>query len=258
MSAKTTETDQSPVAQTAASAFFEGFAAPWHGFLFMRRNPSLWPYAAMPILLNVVISVFVLALLVLSVIVFSVYIHPSFPEGAKGLSLEIASIVLLLILAIGIAAAVWMLLGGILCGYYYEKLAREVELKLGTRPEDLKEIGLRYQIADTFRDFSALAVVNAGLLFVHCIPVLGSIVGVCGALYFNCYIFGVDYFDFPLALRGMRRKEKREFIRRHRSHTLGLGAVVVLFNLVPVFGAVILTTAAIGAVLLHRRLNPRD
>lgn len=67
-----------------------------------------------------------------------------------------------------------------------------------------------------------------------------------------------DYFDFPLSLRGKRRQEKREFTRRHRAHTLGLGATVFMVSFVPVVGSLILATAAVGAVLLYRRLEPQS
>ena len=34
-----------------------------------------------------------------------------------------------------------------------------------------------------------------------------------------------------------------------------MGAVVLLFNFIPIFGSIILTTAVVGSVLLHRRLS---
>ena len=250
------EVDQDEPAKTAAAAFREGFAVPWNGFRYMNRHPSLWRYGVIPILLNLLITIFVLALLILGVIAFATYLHPKFAAGWFGVFLEILCAIGLFVLAIGVAAGTWVLLQGILCGHYYGKLAREVELQLGMRPEDIREISLGYHILDALRDFFALAGINTAFLMLNCIPVFGSIIALCGALYFNCYIFGRDYLDYPLALRGMRRKEKHQFARQHRAHTLGLGAVVLLFNLIPILGAVVLTTAATGAVLLYRRLKP--
>lgn len=105
-------------------------------------------------------------------------------------------------------------------------------------------------------DSAALAAINLGFLSMNCVPVIGSIVGLCGALYFDCMILGRNFLAFPTGLRGMRRREIREFCRRPRYHSLGLGAAVLLFSLIPLVGAVLLTTAATGAVLLHRRLMP--
>ena len=161
----------------------------------------------------------------------------------------------LIAMAAALGVGAWVMLNGILCGHYHGRLARQVELRLGMRPEDMKELSLRYQVGDTLRDFGALLVINGGFLLLNFVPVLGTVVGTAGALYFDSFIFGMDYLDFPLALRGLRRAEKRAFGRRHRAHTVGLGAAIFLFNLVPVVGSVVLSTAAAGAVLLHRRLQ---
>jgi uncharacterized protein involved in cysteine biosynthesis len=164
----------------------------------------------------------------------------------------------LLAVALALAAGTWLVLNGILCGHYHGKLARQVELLLGMRPEDMKELSFRYQVADTFRDLGALLVINTGFLLLNVVPVIGTIVGTAGALYCNCFVFGMDYLDFPLSLRGLRRAEKRAFGKRHRGHTVGLGAAVFACNFVPIVGSVALSTAAAGAVLLHRRLRAAE
>lgn len=222
----------------------------------MSRHHRLWRYGVAPLLLNLVITglMLVLLVLVLAVIVGKTRFHTWFVENDYAIFWEILAVCGLIVLTLGLVLAIWKLLEGILCGHFYGKLAQEVELQIGTPPEDLKEIPFRYQVVDSVRDFAALAAINIGFLTLNCIPVLGSIVGLCGALYFDCLILGRDFLEFPTGLRGMRRNEIREFCRRHRSHTLGLGAAVLVFSLIPLVGAVLLTTAATGAVLLHRRL----
>jgi uncharacterized protein involved in cysteine biosynthesis len=65
---------------------------------------------------------------------------------------------------------------------------------------------------------------------------------------------GLDFFDYPLSLRGKRRAEKRLFGRQHRPCVLGTGTAVAMLSLVPLLNALLLTTAVTGAVLVHRRL----
>jgi len=249
------QADPPPAAATPLAAFRQGLAAPWDGFRYMSRHPSLWRFGLLPVLLNLLITLFVFVLLAGAAVAFAVYLHPKFPQSALGVVLEILCGIGLFIVVVAAAVAAWMLFQGILCGHYHGKLALEVELQLGTRREDLKEIEFRYQVVDSLRDLAGLAAVNAACLLANIVPVLGSILGLCGALYYDCYLFGTDYLDFPLALRGLRRSEKRAFTRRHRAHTLGLGAAILLLSFVPVLGAVLLTTAATGAVLLHDRLQ---
>jgi CysZ protein len=161
----------------------------------------------------------------------------------------------LLVVALALALGAYVVLNGILCGHYHGRLAERLERELGLAPEAIRQISLRYQVTDAFGDLGFLTRVNAALLLLHLVPGVGTLAAAAGSLYFTALTLGSDYLDFPLALRGMRRAEKRAFIRGHRPHALGLGAAVLLLALVPVLGSFVLATAAAGAVLLHRRLT---
>jgi uncharacterized protein involved in cysteine biosynthesis len=204
---------------TLARAFVEGFVAPFAGFRYMCRHPELWRYGVVPILLNLFITVFVFGLLILGVVAFVTYLHPKFPASWLGVLGEIVCAIVSLGLAIGAAAATWMLMQGILCAHFYERLERHVEIQLGTSMEDLKDIPLSYQIVDALRDTGVLLAINTVCLMLNCIPVLGSIVWLVVAIYFDSYIFGRAYLDFPLQLSGMRSLERRTlpngFVRTH-------------------------------------------
>lgn len=236
------------------AAFREGFLAPWEGLQFMNRCPRLWKFGALPILLNLLITAFVLVMLILAGVWYAHALHPRFAASWWQRGLEALVILALFAVVIALALAAWLLLQSILCGYFYGKLARQVELQLGLRPEEIKEVSFGREIIDGVRDVSVLLAVNAGLLLFHIVPVVGSVIAVGGSLYFDCWVLGLDYFEYPLGLRGKARAEMRQFCRAHRPQTLGLGAAVLLMALLPVISAVFLTTAATGAVLLHRRL----
>jgi CysZ protein len=247
-----------PPAISFWEAFREGFSAPRYGWAYLMDHRRLWWYALIPILLNLVITS--LALLVfLALVVGAMFcLHPLFPAGWGWLVIEILGGLGLLVLAVAAALATWLLLQGILCGHFYGKLARQVELSLGTPAESLKDLALGQQVVDTLLDVGSLIGVNVGLLALHVIPVLGSIAGLLGTLWFDCLLFGREYFEYPLGLRGSRRREIVAFTRQHRSQTLGLGVAAFVANLLPVVGAVVLSTAVVGGVLLHRRLAVAD
>lgn len=237
------------------AAFREGMAVPWEGFKYMGRHPSLWRHGAIAVALNLLITGFLLFLLVLVAIAFITRIHPLFPAGWTWLLLEVFSGITMVVLALGLSIATWMLLQGILCGYFYSKLARQVEIQLGADAKELQEVKFTFHLADALRDVAALLGMNAAFLCLHIVPVIGSIAAVGGSLYYDCYLLGSDYLDFPLELRGRDRTARSQFAKRHRPQVLGLGAIVLLISLVPIIGSVLLTTAATGAVLLHRRLE---
>jgi uncharacterized protein involved in cysteine biosynthesis len=167
---------------------------------------------------------------------------------------EVASITALVLIALAITAAAWLLLQSVSCGYFYERLARSVEMQLGVSSGELRDVPVPAMVLDALLDFCVLLGMNAALLFLNCIPLLGSLIALWIALLLDSLLFGGEYLGYPLMLRGMRRRERRQFVSRHRMHTTGLGAAVLLLNLIPVVGAIGLTTAVTGSVLLHRKL----
>jgi CysZ protein len=241
-------------ARSIAAAFGQGLSAPWLGFRYMARHLGLWRYGVIPVLLNLLIATLLLVVLVGLAVLFFGKLHPWFDDGRLWRLAEILFGLLLLAAVLGLALVAWLVLQGILCGHFYSKLARQVELQLGVRPGEIKELPFSYQVADTLRDVGFLAVANTACIAVQIVPGIGSVLGLCAGYYFNCFTFGLDYLDHPLALRGMRRREKRAFAKRHRAHTLGLGTAVLAITLLPLINAILLTTAVTGAVLLHRRL----
>jgi CysZ protein len=249
-----------PLATTRLGRFREGAAAPWVGLTFLNSRRSLWKYAAAPIVANLFITAFVVAFLVLALVWSISVVHPWFSGAtAKWVAparwvAELMIAALLLILFLGIAFLLWKLLTGVLCGYFYEMLAKRVEEELGVTPGELRGLSFKYQVFDTCYDLAALLAIHAAFFIVGLIPLVGAPLAVVGDFSFTWFLFGADYLDFPLALRGWRRPDKRRFCREHLPHTLGLGAVVFLLQLIPLVGALFLTTAVVGAVLLHRRL----
>jgi len=236
-------------------ALHEGFTAPWAGLRYLAKNPALWRYGALPIVVNLLITGLLLAVLMCAGVYFCVAIHPKFGEGWLWLFAEISVATMLAIVVLAITAAAWLLLQSILCGFFYDRLARQVEIQLGIPPEQLKNVSLFSQTVDTLRDVRQLLLINAGCFAVQFIPAVGPVLGLCGSYYFTSYLLGLEYFDYPLALRGRRRAEKLDFAHRHRFHVIGLGTAVAVLVILPIINALFLTTAVIGAVLLHKRLH---
>lgn len=250
-----------PAPTTWWGRFREGAAAPWRGLKFLNRRPALWRYAVAPAAINLFITGAVLVLLVLSATWVLRIVHPWFQSEAStsyALALRAAEIVVavvLVITCIGAAVVAWKVLTGILCGYYYGILSKHVEEELGVAAGELCDLSLRYQAIDTAYDLTSLLTVHAAFFAVGLLPLVGGPLALVGDLTLTWFILGLDYLDFPLAMRGWRRREKRQFGRRNFPHTLGFGAVVMLMQFVPVIGSLFLTTAVVGAVLLHRRLQ---
>jgi CysZ protein len=237
------------------AGFAAGFAAPWAGFRYMNRHPALWRHGVLPIACNLLLSVLLLAGLVYASVRAFGWIDGLFPPSAWWIPLEVLAGIVLAAAVVAVSIAAWIVFQGIFCGYFYSRLAREVEIQLGLKPEQMREVPLLYQVVDALLDLGVLTTVALGCLLIGLVPVVGPVAAVAIGGYFDCFVFGMDYLDYPQALRARGRRGQRSFARRHRGQTLGLGASVMLITFVPLLNSVLLTTAAVGAVLLYRRLE---
>jgi len=251
-----------PPAGTATGRFVEGFSVPLQGLRFLNQNRALWRLAILPIIFNVLITGLILFVLFGIIGWFLSEMHPRITEGLSGgwwwLAVTGEAIAGLILLAIcGVAAVLtWKVLSGVLCGYFHGQLAEKVERILGVDEEKLVSISWVQELIDTVLGLTLLIVVNVFLLSLNVIPLIGGVVAVVSSLTFTWYLLGVDYFGFPLSLRGVRRLDQFAFGRRNRMHNLGLGCVVFWCEFVRIIGGVVLSTAVVGAVMLRRRINP--
>lgn len=255
-----------------ATNYYSGLRTAIDGYQFMKKNPKLWRYAALPTAINIILTLASFAALIWVGISINEYISESWTFTASAdagwLTKVWQSVVNFLIKTVAVIGviltslvslvAVWFILQNLLCAYFYGILARQTELLLGMHPDQMKEISLLYQVTDAIRAAFALVVVTIGLMLFSFVPVIGAIVASVGTYYFDAYIFGYDYFDYAMEIRGMRRREKIRLLANNRMKTLGLGTTSLFFSFVPIIGAFFLSTSTVGAVLLFRTLEDMD
>lgn len=246
-----------PIELKGLPAFRAGLRAPVTGWRFMNAHPALWRHGIFPVLCNLVLTAALAVGLYYGARWGFAKLDAWFDPGWGWKILAVLSKIAVVVVAVGLTVAAWLLFQGILCGYFYSRLAREVELELGLPASAMREVPFWYQVVDALRDLLWLSTVAVGCFLLNFIPVIGSIAAFVVGAYFNCFAFGLEYLDYPQALRARSWKKQREFARRHRAATLGLGGGALLISFIPILGAVLLTTAATGAVLLYRQLEPR-
>jgi CysZ protein len=235
-------------------AFQNGLEAPWTGFQFMLSHPKLWRYGILPILLNLLITGLLLAILIGAGVYLFTAVHPWFGDEWPWRIVEALAVVLILVVMIALTVVAWMALQVILCSFFYERLAKQVELLLGVQPGELKDLPLLTQAVDSLNDLFQLALFFVACVLVEFVPLVGTVLGLCGSYYFTCTTLGLEFLSYPLAIRGLRRSERVRFAGKNRPATLGLGTAVMILVVVPIINAVFLTTAVTGAVLLRRQL----
>lgn len=249
-----------PPAASRLWKFLEGASTPWLGLRVMRHRPYLWKYAVVPILLNIAImfaAIFAMVTMTSAAVALLYWLlgdwHGNWWYAA--LALQILAAIVTAIVCIATAVLTWRLLSGVLCGYFYGRLAMRVETEFGMSRDEMREISLSYELRDTAIGLFWLLISLVLALLVSLIPFIGPPIGFVYSTYFQMLACGRDQLAYPLVLRAMRRPERLAYSRKHLAHTLGLGSVVLVMQFVPILGAVLMVTAAAGAVVLHRRLQ---
>ena len=118
---------------TPVGRFTEGFTAPIQGLKFLNQRRHLWRLAVLPILFNLLITGLIIVVLIAIIGWFASVVHPWLTDGVSGgwwvlvLVGEVLAVLMLLAICGVAAVVIWKVLGGVLCGYFYGKLAEEVE-----------------------------------------------------------------------------------------------------------------------------------
>lgn len=246
-------------ATNAADRFWEGISAPWHGWKLLWNHPRLWTLAALPTLLNLLISLLVAVAVIGGGYWLMTTLHDSFGGQFTGwgwyaaLAGEVLLFLIVAPLVLIMAIVLWKILTVIFCGYFFSRLALEVERLIGIEERELRPVSFLAEAAGLLFSLVVLIVGSTVLIALVFIPVIGGILSFIVGTIFTCWIMGLDYLGYPLALRGLPRWSQYPFGWQNSSRAIGLGLFVSICEFIPILGAIPLTSAVVGAVLLQRK-----
>lgn len=251
-------------ATNAADRFWEGISAPWHGWRLLRQQPRLWALAALPTLLNLLISLLVAVAVIGGGYWLVTTLHDSFASQFSGwgwyaaLAGEVLLVLAIAPLVLILAIVLWKILTTIFCGYFFSRLALEVERLIGMDEQELAPVSFAAEAGGLVFSLLVLVAGSTVLIALVFIPVVGGFLSFIFGTLFTCWIMGLDYLGYPLALRGLPRWRQYPFGVANRARVVGLGLFVSTCELIPILGAIPLTSAVIGAVLLHRKCKTQE
>lgn len=235
--------------------FRSGLAASMTGFTFLNNHPALWRFGFLPVVVNILVTFVVwLSSFYAGWAAWESY-QTSLPIAWWAGMVKWIGLACIVLLTLALAFIMYIMLMGVVCAWFFGRLAYHVELALGADKSELSEIPIAAQVIDSLRAVFKLLVVNTAVMVLHLIPVVGSMAAVAIGLYLDAFILGTEFLGYPMELRGTRWIDRQAFAKKHLGATLGLGIVVTGLMLVPIVGAVFQTTAVVGAVLLHRELK---
>ncbi len=225
------------------------------GAAHLLRHPKLWPLAAAPAAVTLVLYA-VLGWLAWR---YGASLSTSLTAGDWGWFAWVKSIigVVVPILAVVVCAAVALVTFTIVATAIASPFLDMLSVRVGRaagEPEARAVSALRgaaRSVADPVRGVVVQLLILVVTFPLNLIPVVGTVAW----LTIGAWITAFDYFDFPLARHGYAWRERWRFLRTHRATALGFGIAVFGLMLVPFANLLVLPIAVSGSTLLFARLS---
>jgi len=221
-------------------------AGAWHvpaGFVFLLRNPSLWPLAALPALLALA--------MILAGCVLGIYLVPRIAAGLGPRPgslpewLDLPVTLLLWAATIGAGAFLGLGIALLLASPLLELLSRRVEQRIRGAALD-RGLGLGWEIRQAVRG-ALYFVLAAPLVFLlGMVPVVGPIL----SLVFGGRAVALQMTDPALTRRGATFRDKLAWHRRWLPESQGFGLAGMIGLLVPFANLLLAPALVTGATLL--------
>lgn len=235
--------DSTAAAMSGPGYLLRGFA--------LLREPSILPFAIIPLIINVV--------LIVTLFVWGVSsmgsLLDSWLAGLPGW-LEWLKTLLWIVLAIGLLillAFSFTLLANLIAAPFNGWLSARVEAHLTGRAPDtgltltqeaLQSIRVELRMLWYFLSRAALLGLLSLLLF--WIPVVNALLPVLWFA-FSAYMLALEYLDHPMANHGLEFNEKKRLLAQQRGLSLGFGGTVTFLTAVPLVNLVIMPAAVAAA-----------
>lgn len=250
--------------------FLFGFHHIGKGIGYLWNHRTLWPYAVIPIMINV----FLLVALIGTFFHFfgDFYDWLSGYFGHIGLEnpqtwygkvvggflwivdkffqLVIAFVSMMLLLFLSYAFAF------IVSSPFNDILSERVEILETGMPAP--PFSLQKFLRDIWRTLRAEFLKTAFflgvplvLLLLALLPIIGGVMSSAALLFFGAFDIGFNYVDYPMARKALTFSERLGFARRHAASLCGLGSIVVI----PCANLLLMTPLVVAGTLLYIRLH---
>jgi CysZ protein len=229
-------------------------AGAWHvpaGFGFILRRPGLWPFAALPAALAV--------LLLFLALVLGVFLGPHVEarfapaSGSAPVWVELPVSLLLWTATLGSCVFLGLGIALALASPILEQLSRQVESRARGRAVDAAR-GLRWEAGQAVRGSLYFLAAAPGVFLLGLIPVVGPFL----SLAWGARAVAFQMTDPSLTRRGLSFSEKRLWHRAWRAESVGFGLAGMVGLLVPLANLVLGPALVAGGTLLVLDLEDVD
>lgn len=235
------------------TSFFSALAYPFRGIACFLARPALWKYFAAAFAINLVLFGVLTWLFIEHRADLVDAILPARWWGwvRTGLGWLITA---------GVAIAglfLFTIIGNILASPFLDAMTERILRELGETlpPPRGPWRALGRALVNQSLKLLGFGAIQAALLFLHLIPVAGSVLHAVLSSLAGVAFLGFEYLDYPLDARGVSVPGRFAWLGRHLGSTLGFGAVLFPVLLLPFVGYVCLPLAVAGACLLAHNID---
>jgi uncharacterized protein involved in cysteine biosynthesis len=239
--------------------FFDGVAAFFRGAAFVVKQPAVWAWAAVPV---VVATTMLVALGGLSYWGAAELAERLFAGAGGSAWAGFGAVALRIVLSLTGLVLAFLLsttLAQPISGFALEAIARRQELALGERPRPAQPL-LTSAVRSLVVTLTALAIslpiLGVLALVTFAFPPAGTVTVPLKFLVTGVAV-AYDFLDYPLSVRGAGALERLRFIRRHFAAVVGFGATGALLLLVPGIGLLLLPFGVAGATRMVAEADRR-
>ena len=215
-----------------------GASYPLRAVGVLRRTPGLWPFVAVPVVLNILVGIAVYAGLLFTGLHAIDALVTGLPEWAV-----LFAWLLRALLVGGLLLATGFVIGrfGVVLGSpWYSVLAGRLERQVLGDAAVQEPGGIRGALTDLGRavryELKKLVLVTSVsvlLLAMNVVPVLGTVAASVGGIALGVVVACLDFFDAPLERRRLHFRQKLGVIRRAMPASLGFGLVCFVLVGIP-------------------------
>ncbi len=243
-----------PVPLRAPSLPVRAAAGAWHvpaGFGFLAKRPGLWPFAALPVVLAVVLVFLGFVLGVFAGVRVAARFAPA--PGSVPVWVELPTSLLLWTATLGSGVFLGLGVALALASPILDRLSRQVEDRARGRATDSGK-GFRWEAAQAFRGSLYFLAAAPGVFLLGLIPVVGPFLSVA----WGGRAVAFQMTDPALTRRGLSFREKRLWHRAWRAESMGFGLAGMVGLLVPFANLVLGPALVAGGTLLVLDLEDVD
>jgi CysZ protein len=237
-------------------SFFSALTYPFRGVAFFLGRPSLWKYFAAAFAINVVLF----GILTWLFVEYRTDVVDAILP-AKWWGWVRTGLGWLLAIAVAIAGLfLFTIVGNILASPFLDAMTERILRDLGEPlpPSRGPWRALVRGLVNQSLKLLIFGAIQVGLLFLHLIPGVGSVLHAVLSAFVGVVFLGFEYLDYPLDARGLSVPDRFAWLLRRLGPALGFGAVLFPILLIPFVGYVLLPLSVAGACLLsHDVDSPR-